>query len=117
MTRAHRAVPGGEPERGAGLCGSSSPAWAAASAGPPPACSPRPGTRSWPPRATPKALDDLDVALRLPLDITDDASVAACVAAAGEIDALVNNAGVLGSGPVEGYPIDAAKATFEASNT
>ncbi len=63
----------------------------------------------------PKVLDDLDVALRLPLDITDDASVAACAAAAGEIDALVNNAGVLGSGPVEGYPIDAAKATFEAN--
>ena len=40
----------------------------------------------------PGLLDDLDVALRLPLDVTDAASVAAALDAAGELDAVVNNA-------------------------
>src|SRR5205807_7790551 len=41
----------------------------------------------------PEVLDDLDVADRLALDVDDDASVAACVGGAGDIDVLVNNAG------------------------
>jgi len=43
-------------------------------------------------------LDDLDVTLRLPLDVTSDASVAAAVAAAGDVDVLVNNAGLTRDG-------------------
>jgi short-subunit dehydrogenase len=39
------------------------------------------------------SLAELDVAQRLALDVTSDASVGAVVAAAGEIDVLVNNAG------------------------
>jgi NAD(P)-dependent dehydrogenase (short-subunit alcohol dehydrogenase family) len=52
----------------------------------------------------PHTLDDLPVAARLALDVTDDASVAAAITAAGPVDALVNNAGLSVSGPVELVP-------------
>jgi NAD(P)-dependent dehydrogenase (short-subunit alcohol dehydrogenase family) len=50
-------------------------------------------------------LEDLDVDQVLPLDVRDAASVAAAVAASGELDAVVNNAGLTGLGPLEAYPI------------
>ena len=62
-----------------------------------------------------EVLDDLDVAAKLPLDVTDADSVAACVAAAGQIDGLVNNAGVLGGGPLETFPADKAREVFETN--
>ena len=62
-----------------------------------------------------EALDGLDVAQRLALDVTDDASVAACVAAAGDIDVLVNNAGISETGPVETYPHDVLLKMFETN--
>jgi short-subunit dehydrogenase len=40
-----------------------------------------------------ETLDGLDVAQKLVLDVADDASVAAAVAATGQVDVLVNNAG------------------------
>lgn len=61
------------------------------------------------------ALDGLDVAARLELDVDDDASVAAAVAAAGPVDVLVNNAGWEAAGPVERTPIDRVKAMFETN--
>jgi NAD(P)-dependent dehydrogenase (short-subunit alcohol dehydrogenase family) len=57
-------------------------------------------------------LDDLDVALRLPLDVTDDASVAAALELAGPLDALVNNAAQNGKGPLERYPLDRIESIF-----
>jgi NAD(P)-dependent dehydrogenase (short-subunit alcohol dehydrogenase family) len=51
-------------------------------------------------------LADLRVEKILSLDVSDDASVAAAVEAAGELDAVVNNAGRTGSGPLEDYPLD-----------
>jgi NAD(P)-dependent dehydrogenase (short-subunit alcohol dehydrogenase family) len=60
-------------------------------------------------------LDDLDVALRLPLDVTDDASVAAALAAAGPLDAVVNNAALNGKGPLEGYPLDRIESVFRTN--
>ena len=60
-------------------------------------------------------LQDLPVAERLALDVTDDASVAACVAAAGEVDALVNNAGISETGPIESFPHDALERMFETN--
>ncbi len=60
-------------------------------------------------------LDDLDVAQRLALDVTADASVAACVAAAGDIDVLVNNAGIRETGPVETSPHQALQRMFETN--
>jgi NAD(P)-dependent dehydrogenase (short-subunit alcohol dehydrogenase family) len=49
-------------------------------------------------------LESLDVAERLTLDVTDQRSVDAALAAAGELDAVVNNAAVLGSGPRSSRP-------------
>jgi NAD(P)-dependent dehydrogenase (short-subunit alcohol dehydrogenase family) len=60
-------------------------------------------------------LDDLDVALRLPLDVTSEASVATAVAAAGDVDVLVNNAGITVGGPVERVPVDDAQAVFDTN--
>jgi len=57
-------------------------------------------------------LDDLDVALRLPLDVTDDASVAAALDAAGPLDAVVNNAAQNGKGPLENFPLDQIESIF-----
>jgi NAD(P)-dependent dehydrogenase (short-subunit alcohol dehydrogenase family) len=62
-----------------------------------------------------ETLDDLDVAQRLALDVTSDASVAAAVSAAGEIDVLVNNAGIGVDGPVEHVPLDEAQQMFDTN--
>lgn len=63
----------------------------------------------------PETLDDLDADARLALDVTDDGSVAAALAAAGEIDVLVNNAGVGVSGPVELVPLTEVRRVFETN--
>jgi NAD(P)-dependent dehydrogenase (short-subunit alcohol dehydrogenase family) len=63
----------------------------------------------------PETLDDLDVAMKLPLDVDDDRSVGEAIAAAGEIDALVNNAGFGVIGPVESVPIAATKRMLETN--
>jgi NAD(P)-dependent dehydrogenase (short-subunit alcohol dehydrogenase family) len=53
----------------------------------------------------PEQLAGLPAVRCLALDVGDDASVAQAVAAAGELDAVVNNAGVPGTGPLETYPL------------
>jgi NAD(P)-dependent dehydrogenase (short-subunit alcohol dehydrogenase family) len=53
-----------------------------------------------------ETLGDLDVSLRLQLDVTDDASVRAAVETAGGVDILVNNAGFNAWGPTEIVPFD-----------
>jgi NAD(P)-dependent dehydrogenase (short-subunit alcohol dehydrogenase family) len=53
----------------------------------------------------PDLLVGLPAAGVLALDVGDDASVRAAVAEAGELDAVVNNAGLTGSGPLESYPL------------
>jgi NAD(P)-dependent dehydrogenase (short-subunit alcohol dehydrogenase family) len=65
----------------------------------------------------PKALADLDVAERLQLDVTDQASVDTAVAAAGEIDVLVSNAGVIFQGAVEASPIDEIERLFRQNTS
>lgn len=62
-----------------------------------------------------EALEGIEGAEHLVLDVTSDASVAACVEAAGPIDVLVNNAGVTRSGPLESYPIELARECFETN--
>jgi NAD(P)-dependent dehydrogenase (short-subunit alcohol dehydrogenase family) len=62
-----------------------------------------------------QALTEQDVAQRLPLDVTDAGSVAACIAACGPVDALVNNAAISAPGALESYPIDAARACLETN--
>jgi short-subunit dehydrogenase len=48
----------------------------------------------------------------LPLDLTDEASIEACAAAAGQVDILVNNAGESQSGPIEELPMAAVERLF-----
>jgi NAD(P)-dependent dehydrogenase (short-subunit alcohol dehydrogenase family) len=60
-------------------------------------------------------LADLDVAARLRLDVTDQASVDAATAAAGAVDVLVNNAGISLRGPIESYPMDLVQQVFETN--
>jgi len=49
----------------------------------------------------------------LALDLTDEQSIVACAAAAGEVDVLVNNAGESQSGPVEELPREAIERLFQ----
>ncbi|MBJ3777359.1 SDR family oxidoreductase [Acuticoccus mangrovi] len=51
----------------------------------------------------------------LPLDVTDRDSIDRAVAAAGPIDALVNNAGIGWMGPLEGTPEAAIRDIFETN--
>ena len=63
----------------------------------------------------PEVLDDLDVTARLALDVTSRESVENAVGAAGEVDVLVNNAGIGVGGPVEFVPLERAQAMFETN--
>jgi len=60
-------------------------------------------------------LDELDVALRLPMDVTSDESVTAAVEAAGPLDGIINNAALGGTAPLETYPIDKFRAMHETN--
>lgn len=63
----------------------------------------------------PELLADLDAAQVLPLDVTSPESVAACLTAAGELDAIVNNAALTGTGPLEDYPLDQLLRVIETN--
>lgn len=66
----------------------------------------------------PEVLEGLDVALRLALDVTDEASVAACLdraRQAGDVEVLVNNAAISETGPLESYPLEVARQMFETN--
>jgi NAD(P)-dependent dehydrogenase (short-subunit alcohol dehydrogenase family) len=64
----------------------------------------------------PRALDGLDVAERLRLDVTDQGTVDDAVAAAGPVDVLVSNAGALFLAAVEASPVAEIERLF-AQNT
>ena len=64
----------------------------------------------------PRTLDDLDVAERLRLDVTDQDSVDEAIKAAGEVDVLVSNAGAIFVAAVEASPIAEIERLF-AQNT
>src|SRR6202158_253817 len=49
------------------------------------------------------------------LDVTSDDSVARCLKEVGPLDAIVNNAGIFGQGPVESYPLDRVRQVFETN--
>lgn len=51
----------------------------------------------------------------LPLDVTSRDSIEACLAAAGPIDVLVNNAGIGMAGAFEASPFDRIRALFETN--
>jgi NAD(P)-dependent dehydrogenase (short-subunit alcohol dehydrogenase family) len=86
------------------------------------ACAERLAGTGWRVLAGARADADLEAlaALRnvepLRLDVTDEADVAAAAAAAGDsLDALVNNAGIAISGPVEVLPVDAWRRQLEVN--
>jgi len=60
-------------------------------------------------------LTDVPAVARLALDVTDPASVEACLAVAGDIDVLVNNAAIAEAGPLESYPIDRFVAALDTN--
>ena len=62
-----------------------------------------------------ETLDDLDVAATATLDVDSDESVAAAVAAAGDVDALVNNAGFEVQGPIERAALSDVRDMFETN--
>ncbi|MFT3723498.1 MAG: SDR family oxidoreductase [Hyphomonadaceae bacterium] len=51
----------------------------------------------------------------LPLDVTNTASIAAAIAAAGPIDVLVNNAGIGAMGALEATPMSRTREVFETN--
>jgi NADP-dependent 3-hydroxy acid dehydrogenase YdfG len=59
------------------------------------------------------ALDDVPAAQRLSLDVTDQVSVDAAIAAAGRVDVLVSNAGATVRAPVETVPLAAVQQLIE----
>jgi len=52
----------------------------------------------------------------LPLDVTDEASIAAAIEAAGPIDVLVNNAGIGMVGAFEATPMSAIRTIFDTNS-
>jgi NADP-dependent 3-hydroxy acid dehydrogenase YdfG len=58
-------------------------------------------------------LEDVPATLRLSLDVTDQASVDAAIAAAGRVDVLVSNAGATVRAPVETVPLTAVQQLIE----
>ena len=62
-----------------------------------------------------ETLADLPVAERLALDVTDQGSVDAALAQAGEIDILINNAGLAMWGPLELNPIEEVECLFDTN--
>jgi NAD(P)-dependent dehydrogenase (short-subunit alcohol dehydrogenase family) len=63
----------------------------------------------------PAALGAVEAVQRLRLDVLDADSVAEAVHRAGPLDAIVNNAAIAVGGPLEDYPIDQFRATFETN--
>ena len=60
-------------------------------------------------------LDDLDVASRLRLDVTDAASVGEVLSELGWVDALVNNAAISFHGPIEQVALEHVRQMFETN--
>jgi NADP-dependent 3-hydroxy acid dehydrogenase YdfG len=61
----------------------------------------------------PRTLADLDVAERLALDVTDETSVTAAVAAAGDIDIVIANSGAIFYAAVEATPLAELQRLFD----
>jgi NAD(P)-dependent dehydrogenase (short-subunit alcohol dehydrogenase family) len=62
-----------------------------------------------------EALADLKAAEKLALDVADPRSIEAAVKAAGEIDVIVNNAGITVQSPVEAIPADLFGSILETN--
>ena len=62
------------------------------------------------------SLDDVPAALRLSLDVTDQASVDAAIARAGRVDVLVSNAGATVRAPLETVPLDEVQSSSSSEH-
>ena len=62
-----------------------------------------------------ESLSDVPAALRLSLDVTDQASVDAAIARAGRVDVLVSNAGATVRAPLETVPLDEVQRIIEVN--
>jgi NAD(P)-dependent dehydrogenase (short-subunit alcohol dehydrogenase family) len=60
-------------------------------------------------------LDGLDVAQSLEMDVTDEKSIRTAIDAAGELDAIVNNAGICGKGQLESFPVEQLRCLLETN--
>lgn len=60
-----------------------------------------------------ETLRELEVAKKLPLDVTSQTSVTAAIAAAGPIDVLINNAAEIALGPAESIPLAEVQRLYE----
>jgi NAD(P)-dependent dehydrogenase (short-subunit alcohol dehydrogenase family) len=60
-------------------------------------------------------IEDLDVAARFELDVTDETSIATVIGSCGHLDALVNNAGLGLRGPIESVPLPDVRNLFETN--
>jgi NAD(P)-dependent dehydrogenase (short-subunit alcohol dehydrogenase family) len=63
----------------------------------------------------PETLEGLDVAEKLALDVNDDASVNAIRDSVGDLEVLVNNAGIGIHAPVEKVPLDKFRSVLETN--
>ena len=59
----------------------------------------------------------IDGAFAAPFDVTEEAAVSAGVAAIGQVDVLVNNAGIQLRGPLEQFSLDRWRAVMDANLT
>ncbi|HXA32297.1 MAG TPA: SDR family oxidoreductase [Acidimicrobiales bacterium] len=60
-------------------------------------------------------LEPVEASLRLELDVRDEASVRRALDACGELDAIVNNAGISSKGPLEDYPLQRLHDAFDTN--
>ncbi len=60
-------------------------------------------------------LNNLDVSMRIALDVTSDDSIIRALQEAGEIDVIVNNAAINATGPLEDFPIAQLQAMLETN--
>src|ERR1700692_2511992 len=72
----------------------------------------RRGHRVIGPARDPRSLQDLDLAQRLALDVTDDASVTAAFAAAGDVDIVIVNPAEIFYAAVEAIPLTELQRLF-----
>jgi NAD(P)-dependent dehydrogenase (short-subunit alcohol dehydrogenase family) len=60
-------------------------------------------------------LDGVEAAQRLALDVRDETSIRRALDECGELDAIVNNAGISTKGPLEDYPLQRLQEAFDTN--
>jgi NAD(P)-dependent dehydrogenase (short-subunit alcohol dehydrogenase family) len=63
----------------------------------------------------PELLETVEASQRIELDVRDESSIRRALAASGELDAVVNNAGISTKGPLEDYPIQGLRDALDTN--